>query len=213
MHQLVKGGEARIQRNAVNTFYSDNVKPNIEVTISGTPSSDGYQYTDWGSWDGTGKTIPAFSNKDAERGYYVIGRSTAVDDVPRSGTATYNGEALGIAFNGETIRGSVELFANFNNKEISGSFDLERNDGTPWVELSTGAMAYRLDDGRNFEITFSNNGLGTVKTPGGVTIVGAGNNVRGAFFGKSGEEVAGDWAVYNVPDAVGGADGVFRAKK
>lgn len=211
-------GKARL-KSGVNTVYSDNVDPDIQIAITSPPNNprepdvEGFIYTRWGSWDGAGKTIPGFANKDAERGFYVIGRSTAVDDVPKSGKATYDGEVKGIAFSGEDIGGTVELEANFDTRTFDGTLSLQRANGTPWVNLKTGAMTYRLDDGRDFEITFSNNGAGTVETPAGATIVGAGNNVRGSFFGKAGEEVAGDWAVYNVPDSVGGADGVFRAKK
>ncbi len=211
-------GEARLKAG-VNTVYSDNVDPDIQIAITSPPNnpkepdSEGFIYTRWGSWDGAGKTIPGFTNKDAERGYYVIGRSTHIDDIPRRGSAEYNGEVKGVAFNGESIGGTVILNADFENKIFNGTFHLQRANGTSWVKLQTNDMPYSLDDGRNFEITFSNNGAGTVETPAGTTVVGAGNNVRGSFFGKAGEEVAGDWAVYNVPDAVGGADGVFRAKK
>ena len=202
-------GEARLNRGGTSTLYSDGINPDIQVQVNSSISQDGYSYSDWGEWNGAGKTLPTLSNAQAERGFWVIGEATHRDNLP-TGTATYNGEVQGVGFNGETIGGSVSLNANFGTQTLNGSLDLTRQNGSNWIKLETGDMSYTT--GHEYGITFSNTNA-SVKTPAGATIGGAGANTSGMFVGPEGEEVIGDWAVWNVPDAVGGADGVYRAKK
>lgn len=202
-------GDDTIRRGSTNTLYSDGINPDIQVQVDSSISEDGYSYSDWGEWNGAGKTLPTLSNAQAERGFWVIGEATHRDNLP-TGTATYNGEVQGIGFNGETIGGSVSLNANFGTQTLNGSLDLTRQNGSNWIKLETGDMSYTT--GNEYGITFSSTNA-SVKTPAGATIGGAGANTSGMFVGPEGEGVIGDWAVWNVPDEVGGADGVYRAKK
>lgn len=206
--KTASSGTTPINRGATNTLYSNALSPNVKVSVNSS-SQGGYSYTDWGEWSGAGITIPAFGNASAERGLWVVGQLSNESDMPKTGTATYNGNIKGIAMNGENIGGTVNLNANFTNRDISGAFNLSRQSGADWVSLRTGSMSFsRTSTGTGFNA----NNL-TVRNSSGNSIAGAGAEVGGSFFGTNAQEVAGEWAVWNTPDSVGGADGIFRAKK
>ena len=205
-------GEARINRNGTNTFYSDNVDPSIRVQINESENADGFRYSDWGEWNGRGLTVANFSGAPAERGFYVIGQSTNSNDIPRSGSAEYNGEVRGIAFSGENIGGTVNLNANFSQRNVSARLGLTREDGSRWVNVQTGNLSYERSLSQNFEVNFGGNNT-IVFDVNGNRIDGAGANVRGMFVGPNAEEIIGDFAIGGVPDDVGGVDGVFRASQ
>jgi len=203
-------GGARIVRDSVNTFYSNGIDPNIQVMIDSSTLGT-YSYTDWGEWNGTGRTLPGSGDQPAERGFWVIGRSSNTNDIPRTGTGIYNGDVQGLSTTSENIGGQVSLTADFGAATVSGSLDLKRASGADWVTLQTGAMSY--DVSQDFEINFTSTAA-TAHSPLGALIPGAVTNVRGAFFGPNAEELAGHWTVSGAPDTgINSAAGVFRAQK
>lgn len=205
-------GEARINRNGVNTFFSDNLEPSIQVRINESAAADGFRYSDWGEWNGSGITVNNFSGAPAERGFYVIGQSTNSDNIPRSGSAQYSGDVRAIAFSGENIGGSIDLTADFSQRNVNARLGLTRENGSQWVNIQTENISYDRSLGQNFEVNFAGSNS-TVFDGSGNRISGAGANVRGMFVGPNAEEIIGDFAVGGVPDDVGGVDGVFRARQ
>lgn len=205
-------GEARINRNGTNTFYSDNVDPSIRVQINESENADGFRYSDWGEWNGHGLTVANFSGAPAERGFYVIGQFTNSNDIPRSGSANYSGQVRGIAFSGENIGGTVNLNANFSQRNVNARLGLTRENGSRWVNVQTGNLSYERSLSQNFEVNFGGSNS-AVFDANGNRIDGAGANVRGMFVGPNAEEIIGDFAIGGVPDDVGGVDGVFRARQ
>lgn len=201
-------GEGGIVRDANNKINANNVSPEITVRIDSSTRGS-YQYTDWGAWNSTGHVYTA--NQEIEKGHWIIGRSTNVNDIPKTGSATYNGEIMGTAYSGENITGNVALTAQFAEQRVDGTFNFKRADGSDWIRAETGRMSYTdAANNHTHRINFQTQ-ASTIYQNGNA--INAGSNIRGSFFGKTAEEIGGEWAIWNVPDSVGGADGVFRAKQ
>lgn len=202
-------GEGRLVRGSVNTLYSDGIAPDIQVTVNAA-SRGAYAYTDWGEWNGAGKGIRNLAGAPVEgNGLWVIGQSTRADQMPRTGGASFAGEVAALGFNGEQLGGGVQLHANFGNGSMSGQLNIRRANGDPWVNAFTGTMLF---DEYSHEVLYSAQDM-RISSPGSSTIATASGNIDGRFYGPNAEETAGSFAIWGVPDDVGGIDGVFRAKQ
>lgn len=176
------------------------------VTINVNADFGGYSYTAWGRWeaDDVSGTLPFYPGSSLEKGHWVIGRVTSpaefqhrVDN--RSG-AHYEGRLAGTSFQGGTVGGVISLDANLANRMMGGTLNFTHN-GSAWVNGSL--LPTSIDVGSN-RVTFR----------GDLSINGGGEGgLDGIFFGPNAEETGGAWAIWNVPDSIGGADGVFRAKE
>lgn len=210
----VTGQSSLFTRNITDVTGVNNPSPGIPKTgfvkveanglvpsITTHVKDEGYEYTSWGQWNGTGVSI---DSQPIEHANVVIGQFTEPSAMPSSGTrnfggATHNSQVAGIGFNGEQIGGTISLGADFSNGHIGGQFDFTA-DGNQWVN---GTISNTPIQGNRFNGNGSNMNIDQ----------GGSGNLSGAFFGDSAQEVAGEWAIWNVPGAVSGADGVFRAKQ
>lgn len=200
---------ANAQNNGRNVL---NPGPNTIVANDGSVSIDvnaefgGYRYTAWGAWDSSDVTgtLPFYPGSALEKGHFVIGRVTTPVEfehrVNQRSTARYEGRLAGTSFQGGTVGGVISLNANLANRMIGGTVDFTHN-GSAWVsgdflpssiDIGSSKVTYRGD------LSFSS---------------GGGGSLSGMFYGPNAEETGGEWAIWNVPDSIGGADGVFRAKE
>ena len=129
---------------------------------------------------------------------FAQGRETAVENIPSSGTARYEGQHLIEVDNKDNkfsnakyflATGKATLDVNFGDKTISGAFEVPAEDGKGKADLPFNAQI----KGNKF----SNEDASSVRSL----------RVSGSFYGKNAEEVAG---VYNNFNRYGGA---FGAKK
>ncbi len=162
-----------------------------------------YKYTDWGGWtnvpDGTGVN----PNRDiGSNGIWVIGQNTLPVDMPKYGTAVYNGDMIGARSNGEmstfngTVSGTIALNVNFATSAIDGSYSLPG--------FRSGFIApttyYASGNSVKFDSGFQDaqgNGYGSI---------------NGVFNGSRAQEAAGSWW-FNGPGRNDRVDGIFRAKR
>lgn len=199
---LVSGG------NSLSVNFSD-----IDKNITVSPNFGSYSYVAWGTWDG-GTSTTFTSDSDGKTfnpvdGHWVYGQAIGVNDIPKTGSASYSGNVMGGYVNHSTgtvetnsITGTINMnvvFSNSNNS-LSGTMNLKRS-GAAWVNtsFSTGAARPSATGGSySGELTVENGGSG---------------NIRGAFFGPGAAEVAGSYDVDKQSGDYGGSSGVFRAKK
>jgi hypothetical protein len=172
-----------------------------------------YSYTAWGAWGSTDYTVVSNPNGRPERGYFVFGRATSVDEMPKSGSAFYSGDIRAIAFDGQTITGAATFAARFGTPgsqsgsiaSLDGSLALRLANGNPWLTMSATNMSV-MPSNRFFSPTV------TITAPNGTVVTGAGGNMGGGFYGPTAQEIAGQFAVWGATGP-GGADGIFRARR
>jgi hypothetical protein len=191
-----------VLRSGTNTIETNDGA----VTINVNADFGGYSYTAWGRWeaDDVSGTLPFYPGSNLEKGHWVIGRVTSPTEfqhrVDRRSSAHYEGRLAGTSFQGGTVGGVISLDANLANRMIGGTVNFTHN-GSSWVN---GTFLPTSIDVGSHSVTYD----GDLSIQGG----GAGN-LGGMFFGPNAEETGGAWAIWNVPDSIGGADGVFRAKE
>lgn len=170
-----------------------------------------YNYVAWGRWNGGASTVYHESGHDPfddVDGHWVHGETLGADEIPTSGTATYNGELIGGYVNHGTgtvepnsITGTMNLTAIFSNggTGIAGGMNLNRN-GVPWAVTHFNSANARAagDDYFRADMTVVDGGVG---------------DIIGSFYGPNGEEIGGAFMVDKQSGDWGGAAGVFRAKK
>lgn len=185
----------------------DNVNGNFSVNYN----YGAYSYVAWGTWNGGAGTVyqegghPAFDDVD---GHWVYGESLGADEIPISGSATYNGELMGgyVDHGGvvepNSITGSMNMaviFSNGNNS-IAGSMNLLRS-GNPWATTTFNSANARTGGMDFFRANMVVTGGGT-------------GDMIGTFYGPNAEEIGGAFMVNKTFGAdSGGASGVFRAKR
>jgi hypothetical protein len=166
-------------------------KPKITSAIFGE-----YAYTAWGIWT-TENTQRAGLKGYQTTKYWIAGEATHPNNLPRTGTAQYNGEMMGTAggrkhrSSAETrLNGSIQFDANFSTQTISGTYQVPG-----WASGNISNMGISKSDGKaQFKGIMQH-----------TTTTGTGT-LSGTFFGPQGEEVGGAWNS-------GSAGGMFRAKR
>ena len=167
--------------------------------------SDGqgrYSYVAWGDWNGSADITSTFSgqtqNYTITHGFWMAGNETSSQNMPRTGSASYSGLAVGdLVRNGMVLRGSVNgtvgLNMNFANGTFTGNMRLTENNLT-WANPQISGVIDSADaDFRSTSMTGVSNG-----------------NINGNFYGPGAQEVGGAWAIQN--NSGERAIGVFRAK-
>lgn len=159
----------------------------------------GLKYTNFGLWSSGPAAVPL--------GAAAIGFVTNAGDLPTTGTARYEGQAIGLGVEagvGFGIAGMVSLEANFGTGALTGLFhDMVRSDQNQ--NLSTFedmAVAASINAGTS---TYS----GTLSS----TRQGfSSGDVEGAFFGPNAEETGGTWRLKadSGDDAYGGSYGTAQ---
>ncbi len=143
------------------------------------------------------------SQGDLAVGYSVFGIQTASNDMPTTGTATYNGIAYGSLFDQSTnpislgdLSGTAQVTADFGTGDVNATlaFDVTPSDSfitSPWG-LASGAGSI----GAANSTVEANAFQGTLAfTPdGSLTSTGSGE-FYGGFFGPDADEVAGRWHI------------------
>ena len=127
-----------------------------------------------------------------DAGPLAFGVRTASGDMPFTGSASYDGEAIGGEFLGRDLvsilRGTFAADADFGRGLIEGQIGLDDQDGRSWGNINTGTMDI---NGNRFA-----SGSGSAFATNGQT-----GQVEGAFYGPSADEVAGSFRLQ------GGLDG------
>jgi hypothetical protein len=121
-------------------------------------------------------------------GGFAGGQATPVANMPKSGSAVYNGNMLGVATNGTNafaVVGSAQISANFGAQTVGTNFfnitqqQVGTNTVTPVTSFSgTSQLSGNIYSGP----LASANGLQT-------------GDVRGQFYGPSAQETAGAWRI------------------
>jgi len=185
---------AYISPQAFGAVTRAGAPAHIATTMNGVEE---YNYLSWGSWSvdaGTSPEKSIFAHSP-----WIAGRLTPGNQVPTTGTATYNGSAWGQLNDGTSftsVAGNAALAADYGTRTLTGSFsNMKRADGSAWTDVGVNASW----GSANSQIA------GTTSAPGGLT-----GTVNGAFFGPAAQEVGGNWTLQ------GGATqaaGVFTGKK
>jgi hypothetical protein len=192
--------------NAPTSGKDSFTEPQIAPSIDASTVKGDYDYTEWGSWNGSGPTLKLSENVFAgiDQANIVIGRLTDPTEMPSSGTRNFGGashssQVAGIGYNGEQIGGTIALDADFGSGNVSGTFGFTANE-KPWVD---GTISNTPINGSGFS------GHGNLNINQG----GSGN-IQGSFYGNNANEVAGSWDIHGVQNTdTTGANGVFRAKQ
>lgn len=202
--------------NGRKAITLNNATVNVTVNNASRLGDDGsaYSYTAWGSWASADYVRKDLTQPQAERGFYVFGRPTLNHEMPLTGTASYSGDVRGVAFDGQTIGGTATFTARFgvpgsilgSTSSIDGSLALRLANNQPWVTLTSTNMSVHFNRFLG-GATVQNTGT---STSSGQTSPSAA--INGGFYGNTAQEVAGQFYVSGAP-GVGGADGVFRAKR
>ena len=180
---------------AVEDFYGN------EGVVFVNPLTGGFEYQTFGLWD---KNI---SDTSGHVGMFSVGVTTPESSIPTSGTASYNGTAIGYASSPEgeigLIDAKLNAVADFSNRSLALSttdtivtLNLDGIDmSMPELNLS-GALSYASGSG-----IFS----GDVSTN-----LGPAGTATGRFYGPNANEIGG---VISVQDNLGAIVMGFGAKQ
>jgi len=173
--------------------------------IHGTPSyvaaagDDGLDYQTWGVWSVESVHSGPSGATVLDGSHWIVGAMTPTVDMPKTGTATYNGHVHGTAHEGGALHaldGTSTLTANFGTGNIGGQLNVNYVNGG----------AYATSDLSSVSIRNGNQFGGSL---GGADNVG---NIQGAFYGPGAAEVGGNWAI-NKNGGASQATGIFGGKK
>ena len=156
-----------------------------QLKMSGTNSGIGTNYVSLGVWVAPPAT--GFPGDDAY-GATVWGKRTPNNEVPETGTATYNTSLVGFVLRQnriEELRGGVFLNVNFGASTVSASVDADLvvtdvNGAGTFVDLATLSGNGFLETGNRFD--------GTLQGDNDPSLRG---EFEGAFFGPGATEVGG----------------------
>jgi trimeric autotransporter adhesin len=157
------------------------------------------QFLQWGYWSANIPQTDANNNITRnDRSFintWLAGQPTVT--LPASGNGTYSGAAIGTVNNA----GNAYLAAG----RYSGAFSFSSN---------TGNVAINNFDGRNFSGNVSISRGSTASTfTGNLTGTNLSGQTFGGFFGPSGQETGGSFAVKNVSGSTYIASGIFAGKQ
>ncbi len=187
-----------LEPSPVNHDFNTQQTPSALVVDDAVFNDLGdYNYTTWGDWET--KTLDTINPQNTvTHGYWIDGNETPLQNLPKTGTATYAGGVIGDftpaggVTNIGAIQGAVNLQVNFSNQTIAADMQLNKN-GVPWDATS---MPPTNLNGTAWNGTMQGqNSTGTL---------------QGNFYGPNAEEAAGVW---NLNNPKGQAIGAFRAKK
>jgi hypothetical protein len=162
--------------------------PNGQVQSIGTDQTafavaGSLNFSAFGAWGSSEDTAGNF-----KFGGFAGGQATPVANMPRSGSAIYNGNMLGVATNGTnafTVAGNAQISADFGAQTVGTNFfnitqqQVGTNTVTPVVGFSgTSQLTGNIYAGP----LVSANGLQT-------------GDVRGQFYGPGAQETAGVWRI------------------
>lgn len=183
----------------------------VETNIS---TRGTYSFTDWGTWNSRTNPVLDRNGVVADRGHWLIGANTHESQIPKSGTATYNGEAIGTDHTGASITGTAHLQAEFSADTIDARLDLKKN-GSGWASINFAPMGITAppDSSAISETHVFSGHVGN--NDGAITGLPSSTDafIGGAFYGDQAQEVGGYWVIRDITGPFTGAQGVFRAKQ
>lgn len=184
-------------------YATDDDSDFLFISRLGT-NNDRLDYAAFGLWalTDTPNVIDGFTATRVEDAApFYIGVRTAPNDMPRFGTALYEGDAVGGEFVGDelfVLTGAFEALADFERGTIDALIRLDEAD-RPWGVIEAETMP----------ISGSRFGSGST---GAFSDLGHVGEVEGAFYGIRADEVAGSFRLYDdriestVLGAYGGED-------
>jgi hypothetical protein len=165
--------------NLTTVLAAVNATSGVNGFVGGGATLSGLSYSTYGLWAQNNGASGLFGAIDA-------GIQTAASSMPRSGSATYNGQTIGAAASGSAayaLTGNVNLAANFANNTINTTIS-----GIQLENTATHAVSSVM----NVSGTGAISGNHYAGTLAGGTL--SGNSV-GSFYGPAAQETAGAWRV------------------
>lgn len=191
------------------------VRKTITLDSSSSAYLGDYKYTAWGTWSDPNANNTA--NAKVYTSHWVVGQRIDSEDRPKTGSATYTGELLGIvtqinvANTTKNVNGNITLNANFGTQNMTGSLTVkDASSGAIWANASLNNTQMR-----------NSNSMQNLVFDGQLTGTSISNaqsyhsQISGEFYGKQAAEAGGIWAITKGTGSNGDerATGVFRAKK
>jgi hypothetical protein len=155
--------------------------PNEETyTISQVAAGQGLSSSAYGIWAVSGKTLPG------DVGLFAFGNLTPATSVPNTGSATFNGIAIGAggATNvGATyyLQGNAQIIANFGSQTVTTNL-------TNFVASSYATTAKTSVPDLTGASTIAGNAYTGPLSGGGLV-----GTIKGNFYGPAAQETAGVW--------------------
>ena len=160
------------------------------------PASAGFSYQTFGYFFGNANNGFLDTARDAFVGYQSIGRATKGSEMPKSGSAEYNGITHGY-YNGNQVTALNKIHADFAKRNLSyetvGSAQLHTFEGE-------NRTSHVIEDKPAFNLSGSatwggNTGdfAGDIRTEEGLT-----GKMQGRFYGPAAEEVGGVFGLQGV---------------
>ncbi|MFN3506082.1 MAG: FecR domain-containing protein [Allorhizobium sp.] len=174
-------------------IVSSDVVP-VEIFANRTSSSicNACNFMTWGWW---GKAANGESSQSVHLGNWIIGKTPEVGRLPASGSAIYNGNAVGTVLNdGDQYIATGTMRSTMNFGTRTGDVQITNYDGrdfTSNVNFGTGAA------------TFSGSG-----TTNGVT-----SSVTGAFASNGTDQVKGIMGSFTAEDGTWSSTGIFAGSR
>jgi hypothetical protein len=217
--QQVGGGIILGEQLAISNYelFATHASRPLDISINAA-SRGNYKYTDWGIWENSNPITYDHANT-ANKIAWLVGRATRPDEMPSTGSATYKGDVLGLTSNNEGIGGDVSLTANFETNSLNYLLELNRPDGSDWVDISantnliTGYGLSGYTGQTYFNSSYQSATPPVITAPGTNSVVSGYADVVGTFYGPRAEEMGGTFHVYGLNGPDYGAAGVFRAKE
>jgi prefoldin subunit 5 len=175
-----------------------------EGTFTKKPDNE-YNYVSWGTWSSTNLKYYTGDGSICDLGqtnntaYY--GQRTPVNDIPTTGSAVYNGEAMGYIKSSNTaVEGTVQIIANFANSTVTGNINIT---GFANTNINNGQIGGIYTGGSAaYSKTIDGDLSGTDVSSG---------SMNAQFYGQGAAEMGGTWKITKTNTEE--ASGVFRAKK
>ena len=201
--------ETRVDANSVS--YNQNLTGSSTLIstvalYSPNATASALQYTEFGVW------TRDLSDGSATLGIpFAIGYETPAAGMPKTGSASYSGAALGTGVIGSQpydFEGSVVVSANFGTSAVSANFTNMQAlqvsgtavTSTPWNSFSSSAQ---IGSGTNgFSGTTSAAANGSSLSPSALS-----GSISGKFFGPAAQEIGGVWTLSGGNTAVLGSFG------
>lgn len=197
-----------VLNSSVWPYFVDWTDPN-HIQVAGAALSTGaagpnsgssqkYQYLAWGWW-ATSDYASTDTMIDSVEGYMVVGKPTAPENIPTTGSATYVGETRGTSLDG-VIYSTFNATADFVNREVAVS------SVSTVVEIANVGLTAAPQYDFSGTLTYAagvNQFSGTIATQNAAMT----GTATGMFYGPTAEEIGGVFELTNG----GTAKGLFVA--
>lgn len=166
-----------------------------------------FNYLTWGTWNENASYNAATDTivkVNTLAMPWVAGQLTPSNEIPISGSATYNGSVIGAvgqigdASSVQRVAGNLTLQADFASQVLSGQFNtMHLQNGDPWKDFNVNASWASGANSINGTITSTDNSTN--------------GTMGGKFYGPNAAELGGAWSSDNGTGEL--ATGIFVGKK